>query len=364
MFLGLVEVVLHVAGHTVVEFAFGFGEPEAHAVHVAWREDGASIEVAHILLEPPYEDRIVPGLNRGLQQFLAGEEARSQQIQEEAEILFIAFVGRCREEQQMLGLLGEHLTGAIAFSFFYPALLLSLIQISAHLVRLVHDHQVPTHAAQAFAALILLDKVDGGDAVVMLLPGVGTPGIVEDAPIHDGEGLTKPLLHLPLPLVLEMPRRNDEHPLHQTAQLQLFEDETCHYGLSCTGIVGDEEADAWGLQHVVIDGFDLVGQRVHLRNADGQLRVELVRQTQTVCFDGEEQVLGALDSGQGMRVDDLDLGKLRFGKLEGGKRVVAVIQHDFNAIVVSAYRESLHLGGCWKKGCCNPLSGMQVHVAS
>jgi len=53
----------------------------------------------------------------------------------------------------------------------------------------------------------------------VLCPDIGTPTILHDTPVNEGESLTEALLELALPLVLEVPRRDDEHPLHVLAPL-------------------------------------------------------------------------------------------------------------------------------------------------
>ena len=86
-------------------------------------------------------------------------------------------------------------------------------------------------------------------------------------------------------------RRDDEHPLHVLAQLQLLENQPRHDGLASARIVGDEKANARRGQHVVIDRLNLVRQRINLRDAYRQLRVELVGQPQTVRLDEEKEFL-------------------------------------------------------------------------
>lgn len=58
--------------------------------------------------------------------------------------------------------------------------------------------------------------------------------------------------------------------LDQPPVLQLLGNEAGHDGLAGTGVVRDEEPETGHLQRVVVDGLDLVRERVHLAHTDGQ----------------------------------------------------------------------------------------------
>ncbi len=73
-----------------------------------------------------------------------------------------------------------------------------------------------------------------------------------------------------------MARSDDQNPLYEAARLHLLQNEARHDRLPRTGVVGDQEAKLRLLQRVVVDRLDLVRQRIDLRDADREHRVELV----------------------------------------------------------------------------------------
>ncbi len=126
--------------------------------------------------------------------------------------------------------------------------------------------------------------------------------------------------------------------------MQLLQDQAGHDRLASARVVGDQEADAGRLQHIAINGLDLVGQGIYLGDADRQLRVELVGQADAVGLDEEEEVLGIVGQGNGTLLKDLDLGQLLVGDAERFIRVVAILKDDLQQEVASAGLELDDLG--------------------
>ncbi len=72
-------------------------------------------------------------------------------------------------------------------------------------------------------------------------------------------------------------------------------------GLASAGLAGQQEPDAGQLHEVLIDRFQLVGQRVHAGDREAEVRVELVGDAQRVGIQCELQqvpiaVVEALES--------------------------------------------------------------------
>jgi len=111
----------------------------------------------------------------------------------------------------------------------------------------------------------------------------------------------------------------------------------------------------------VIDRLDLVRQRVDLRDAHRQLRIELVGQPQPVRLDEEEEVLGALDACQLRRVQDLDLRQLLGEDLHLLVGVPSVLQHHLEAVVALASLPGLHLGRGRQERGVDPLTRLELH---
>jgi len=76
------------------------------------------------------------------------------------------------------------------------------------------------------------------------------------------------LIKLALPLEGEVGRTDDQDALGQAAQLKLADQQAGHNGLAGAGVIGQQKAHPPQLQHVVVNRFELVRQRVSAR--DGQ----------------------------------------------------------------------------------------------
>jgi len=127
------------------------------------------------------------------------------------------------------------------------------------------------------------DPRDGGEDLVLVLPGVGAVVGAEDVATDDFEVLAELVLHFALPLEGETGRRDDESALDQAPNLQLLDEQAGHDRLASAGVIGQEEADAWQAQEIVIDRLKLMGEWVHA--GDGQREVRVV-------FEGEGKAHG------------------------------------------------------------------------
>ena len=74
--------------------------------------------------------------------------------------------------------------------------------------------------------------------LIVFLKEVLSPGRLDDVSISYDEILGELLLHLPQPLILYMTRNHNERLFDQAAILKLFNQQTGHYGFSCTRIIG------------------------------------------------------------------------------------------------------------------------------
>src|SRR5439155_25974660 len=82
-----------------------------------------------------------------------------------------------------------------------------------------------------------------------------------------------------LPLLRQVAGGNDRATLQVTTNEKLLDEQPGHDGLARTGVVREQEAKWLARQHRLIDGEDLVRQRLHQRCVDGDERVEQVRQS-------------------------------------------------------------------------------------
>lgn len=187
-------------------------------MHVARGEEGPALKVGHVLLESAQEDRVLPGSGGFLQDRLAREKVGLEQVQEQAELFWVALVRGCRQEEQMRRGLGQDLSQPIPLgSFDLPS-----VPGGGELVRLVHDNQIPRHAAQVIDVGFALGKVQAGDDVVVLFPErlteVGAGGLA----VGNHEGFVELLLELSPPLVGKVGGGYHQNAFQYPAVLELL----------------------------------------------------------------------------------------------------------------------------------------------
>lgn len=99
-------------------------------------------------------------------------------------------------------------------------------------------------------------------------------------------------------------RGHDQRAADEAASLQLLEKEAGHDGLPGPRVVGEEKADAGQAEEIVVDGLELVRQRIDTRDGKGEERIVFVGQAEAVGFDAEPEqtciaVEGLLVGGDG-----------------------------------------------------------------
>ncbi|HEV3257947.1 MAG TPA: hypothetical protein VG013_13760 [Gemmataceae bacterium] len=226
------------------------------------------------LLDPPQvEGGLLPA--HGLLQALdVAVDVLVEQFQEQAEVLRVALVGRGRHQQEVVGPLCEFLAQLVSKRLLVPA-------GGAHLVRLIHDDEVPLAAQQAVLGVLdARDPGDRGDDLVPLLPRVHTVVGTQHVGANDLEALAELVFQLALPLEGQVGGGDDQGAPHQAADLEFLQKEARHDGLARAGIVGEQETDARQLDEVVVDGFELVRQRIDTGDRQREIRVVLISQAE------------------------------------------------------------------------------------
>ena len=97
------------------------------------------------------------------------------------------------------------------------------------------------------------------------------------------------LRQLVLPLLDEVAGRDDQAAVEIAADQQLLDQQPGHDRLAGAGIVGEQEPQRLARQHLAVDGRDLVRQRLDLRRADGEIRIEQVGKADAVRLGREAQ---------------------------------------------------------------------------
>ncbi len=194
---------------------------------------------------------------------------------------------RSGEEKQELRRARDKLAEAITFGL---AGLVS-IAVGSHLVGFIYNRQVPAHFSQRRQHILLLGEIHRGNDLWLLLPHTATPGGIEHTAVYHSKGLAKAILHLAQPLVSEMARDNDERASHQPAVLELLQKQASHDRLAGAGVVRQEKTDAVGGQNRVIDGINLMRQRVNLGDVYCKERIELVGEADAQRFQCQKDGL-------------------------------------------------------------------------
>ena len=109
------------------------------------------------------------------------------------------------------------------------------------------------------------------------------------SPANDLEVLAELVLQLALPLKREVRRSDDQGASNEAPGLQLLEQQPRHDRLAGPRVVGQEEADAWKLQEVVVDRLELVGEGIDAGNREREERVVFVGQPKTMGLDAQTE---------------------------------------------------------------------------
>ena len=107
--------------------------------------------------------------------------------------------------------------------------------------------------------------------------------------LEDNELLIEFFLQLALPLESEVGGADDQDALGEAAQFQLADEQARHDRLSGPGVVSEQEAHASELEQVVVDGFELVRQRIDAGDRQTEIGIELVGDAEGVRLESESQ---------------------------------------------------------------------------
>ena len=220
------------------------------------------------------------------------EAVAIEQRHEELEVLFLAVVRRGRHQQEVAGERREQLAEAVALG----VLDLAAEERGRQLVRLVADDEVPAAVGRLqllLHVLVARELVEPGDDEVVLQEPVAGAGGFELVVGQDLEGQVEAAVELVLPLLGEAAGADDQAALQVAAGDQLLDEQAGHDGLAGAGIVGEQEAQRLARQHGLVDGRDLVRQRIDQRGVDGQHRVEQVGEADAVRL-GDQAEQGAV----------------------------------------------------------------------
>ena len=112
---------------------------------------------------------------------------------------------------------------------------------------------------------------------------------------------------------------------------ELADVEAGHDGLARAGVVGQDKPQRLARQHGLVDGGDLVRQRLHVRRVDGHHRVEQEGEVNALGLDGELERLAVAVEGPGA-----------LGGGEGDVGFVGAVEEAFLERAVGGLVDDLH----------------------
>ena len=215
---------------------------------------------------------------------LAVEAVGVEQRQEKLEVLLLAVVRRGGHQQQVARVLAELLREAEAAGLFE----LRAEEVGGELVGFVEDDQVPAGGAELFLQLLVARHlVEADDQLMMVFERIAARrGLLQKRRV-DAELQTELLEQLVAPLLDEAAGSDDENAAGVGAHDEFADVEPGHDRLARAGVVGQDEAQRLARQHRLVDGGDLVRQRLHVRGVDRHHRVEQKREVDALGFAGE-----------------------------------------------------------------------------
>ena len=113
------------------------------------------------------------------------------------------------------------------------------------------------------------------------------PGCLDHVAAHDLEVQIELVVELLLPLLDQAARGDDQAAVEVAAQHELADVEARHDRLAGARVVGQQEAERLQRQEALVDGLDLVGERLDGGGLDGGERVEEVGQLDPAGLGGQ-----------------------------------------------------------------------------
>lgn len=102
---------------------------------------------------------------------------------------------------------------------------------------------------------------------------VRTVGRAQHGPAYDLKVLAELVSQLALPLKSQVGGGDDQDAFDQPASLEFLDQQAGHDGLAGARVVGQQETDARGFDEIVVNGLELVGQRVDAGDREGEIGV-------------------------------------------------------------------------------------------
>lgn len=284
--VGLAHFFRDIPGDRLVERGLGIGQRVVDSVSLPLGKQRRAVELDQFLLHhAPHQVGGIDLVNAVTE--LAVEAVGVEQGEEQLEVLLLAVVRCSGHQQQVPRLLTESLGEA------EPAGLLQLRpeEVGSELVGLVEDDQIPPGRAELrLQMLVPRHLVEPNDELMVILERVARWRRFFQRGREDSELQAEFLEQFVPPLLDEAARRDDQHPPSIGPHDQFADVEARHDGLARAGVVGQDEAQRLTRQHRLVDGGDLVRQRLDVGGVDGHHRIEQKRQVDPLGLAGENKL--------------------------------------------------------------------------
>ena len=363
--VGAVKLCANVLGYGGIELFFLRRQFVGDGVGHALGEKGRAVELEQLLFDhAAHEVGGIVVVNAVAE--LALKAVAVKQRHEKLEIFLFAVVGRSRHQEELTRQVGEEPAQAVALCV---AKLVAEIA-GRHLVGLIAYDQVPVAVARFQFLLHILvagEFVEAGDDEVCFKEPVAGAGGFELVVGEDLEGQLEAAVELVLPLFGQRAGADDQTALEVAAGDQLFDEQAGHDRLAGAGIVGQKEAQRRTGQHGLVDGGDLVGERLDVGGMDGQQRVKEMGEADALGLGNEAEkgtvaveapgarLLGNPDAGFVVAVEELvgDLARRRLvGQLDGGVAVPLHADHRDEAVRQDALNGGVDCEIFQSHSCC------------
>ncbi len=234
------------------------------------------------------------------------EAVAVEQRHEELTVGFLAVVRRRRHQQEMARERREKLAEPVTLG----VLGLGPEHRGRHSVRLVAHDEIPATIGRLELVLHLLvarELVETGDDQVRFQEPVAGPRRFEFVVGQDLKRQVEAVVQLVLPLLGEAAGANDEAPLQVASRNQLLHEQPGHDGLAGARVVGQEKSERLARQHGLIDGRDLMRQRIDQRRVDCQHGVKQMCELNAVQLGHQtEEVAVAVEAPGAAPLDDIE----------------------------------------------------------
>ena len=146
--------------------------------------------------------------------------------------------------------------------------------MGGHAVCLVHHGDIPAHLGKLRHQILIAGKlIHPSDQTVVFGEDIATLGVVDQMPAEHLETQIELGGQFLAPLLNQPTGSDHDHPFAVGTQHQLLDIEAGHDRLARARIVGQQEPQRKPRQQFLIDGADLMRQRIHIRAVDRNHRV-------------------------------------------------------------------------------------------